>query len=315
MSRHVLVVGDPTDPHVEAVVGACRNKGASCTVVSELKHRISFDLDDGLSDAADGGQRHTLRPDTTTAVWWRRKPDYFRLENSDSYERFRDREWLHTLEALEGVFASARWVNPRIADRHFRHKPNQLLLARDCGLTIPRTLVSNDPAKVLAFVRKLPGLRCIYKPLSWFHIERESVFTNVVSADTVAANAEAISRAPGIFQELIEKQFELRITVVANRIFAVKIDSQSREDTRIDWRRNQFDVPYARLDHLDPAFAKLLLAFHDRSGLVYGAYDVICDLDGRYVFLEVNPVGQWLWLELLTGVQISDALADVLVGR
>jgi hypothetical protein len=312
--RQIIIVGDPTDPHIEAVIGCCAARGAECNVISDEGYKFTLHVDIGdISDrhAVDGPG--TLDARFPSAVWWRRKPNYFRLENSDSHERFRDREWAHALEGLEGAFKHAKWVNPRIVDRYLRHKPNQLLLAGECGLTTPRTLLSNDSARVLEFIAQLPHGKCIYKPFSWFHVSGRSIYTTVITAKMVEENIAGISKAPGIFQEYIEKRYELRITVVGDCIFAVKIDSQARDDTKIDWRRNQYDAPYSRIQ-LEQEFEAALCEFHRRSGLVYGAYDVVHGADGRYVFLEVNPVGQWLWLEEAVGVQISDALAAELVG-
>lgn len=310
MSRHVIVIGDPTDPHVEAVLRVCAGRGVDCDIISDLRRRFSFSVADAELPTPD----RAAQPLEPTSVWWRRKPDYFRLEHADSFERFRDREWQHALDGLEDAFSAATWVNPRSSDRKMRHKPNQLSLASRCGLAIPRTLISNDPETITAFVDALPGGRGIYKPLSWFHIDGRSIFANVIDVSTVKANAAALSRAPGVFQELIPKRHELRITLVGDRIFPVRIDSQSRDDTRIDWRRNQIEVPYAAIDWIDPGFEAALRSFHAASGLVFGAYDVICTPDDQHVFLEVNPVGQWLWLEEAVGVGISDALGAVLAA-
>ena len=53
----------------------------------------------------------------------------------------------------------------------------------------------------------------------------------------------------------------------------------------------------------------------DRLDLNYGAIDIIVTPDGRHVFLEINPVGEFFWLELRPGFAISDAIADVLLGK
>jgi glutathione synthase/RimK-type ligase-like ATP-grasp enzyme len=113
--------------------------------------------------------------------------------------------------------------------------------------------------------------------------------------------------APGIYQELVEKKAEWRVTVVGNNLFPVRIDSQKSPETAVDWRRNQLADMYD-LAELDPELGRKLLKVHEQLGLIYGAYDLIERPDGEMVFLECNPAGQWLWLEEATGPQIADCL-------
>lgn len=52
--------------------------------------------------------------------------------------------------------------------------------------------------------------------------------------------------------------------------------------------------------------------FFERMHLNFGCFDLIVTPDGEYVFLECNPNGQWLWVELATGLPIAEAIADFL---
>ncbi len=102
--------------------------------------------------------------------------------------------------------------------------------------------------------------------------------------------------------------------IVESDVFAVRIESQSRPDTAVDWRRNQFDVPYSVCDDLPRLLLGRLAKFHRRAGLCYGAYDFIVTPGGDFVFLEVNPAGQWLWLESATRVPVAAAMAKLLTA-
>jgi glutathione synthase/RimK-type ligase-like ATP-grasp enzyme len=104
----------------------------------------------------------------------------------------------------------------------------------------------------------------------------------------------------------------LRITVIGARIFAVKIDSQALAETQLDWRHAQHDVAYEPVT-LPREIAAKITAFMEALGLVYGAFDFIVTPDGRYVFLEVNPGGAYMWVEAATGLGITPALADALI--
>ena len=86
---------------------------------------------------------------------------------------------------------------------------------------------------------------------------------------------------------------------------------QENRETEIDWRRRPFDVektPIELPSDLDAKLIALLRAF----GLHYGAFDLIVTPDGRHVFLEVNPAGQYLWVEAQTKLPITAAIADEL---
>ncbi len=115
--------------------------------------------------------------------------------------------------------------------------------------------------------------------------------------------------APGIYQELIDKDHELRVTIVGNTLFAVRIFSQRHEATKLDWRNVVLGADDHEVVVLDEQLAERLLEFHRRAGLIYGAYDVIIPKVGDPVFLEVNPAGQWMWLENLLEIPISKQLA------
>lgn len=116
--------------------------------------------------------------------------------------------------------------------------------------------------------------------------------------DISNAPEEAFSQTVSFVQEYIEKAFELRVTVVGNRIFACRIDSQLQQDDtgKIDWRQGY--GTYLR-----------------RMGLNFGCFDFIVTPSGEYVFLECNPNGQWLWVELETGLPISEAIARWLADK
>jgi len=114
------------------------------------------------------------------------------------------------------------------------------------------------------------------------------------------AKLDVIGMSPGIFQKFIPKAYEVRATVVDSRVFSGKIDSQSRVETQIDWRRRPFDIDETPI-YLPPAVEAKIHAFMQVFGLIYGAFDSIVTPDGRHIFLEVNPAGQYMWVEAKNG--------------
>lgn len=126
--------------------------------------------------------------------------------------------------------------------------------------------------------------------------------------------ATALRFCPVIFQAYVPKLFELRITVVGKQVFAAEIHSQQANHTRHDWRRyDNYKTPH--LPHQLPcSMEQRCVHLVEQLGLSYGAIDMVVTPDGRYVFLEINPNGQYLWIEETTGLPISDAICDLLMS-
>ena len=99
---------------------------------------------------------------------------------------------------------------------------------------------------------------------------------------------------PSLFQEQIQKKYELRIFYIDKRFFSMAIFSQSNKKTLTDFRNYDFEkpnrnVPYKLPKHIEE---KLILIM-DRMSFNTGSIDMIYDLEGNYIFLEINPVGQY----------------------
>lgn len=209
-------------------------------------------------------------------------------------------------------------VDPLEAVRRAEHKPLQLRLARRLGLDVPRTLSTNDPEAVRAFARGLPG-GIVTKMMASFAVYEDGVenvvFTNALS-DADLLDLDGLDLCPMTFQERIDKALELRVTVVGRQVFAASIDSQASPRARHDWRRDGAALATAWRPYELPAeVAARALALMDRLDLAYGAFDFIVTPDGRHVFLEVNPSGEFMWLVTHAGLPIHEAIADVLAGR
>src|SRR5207247_4741695 len=129
------------------------------------------------------------------------------------------------------------WVNhpAKIADAEY--KPLQLQVASRCGLHVPRTRITNDPASAQAFVDSVGG-RAIYKPLSGTGFAKgdaaAALLTSPIGREDV--NDARIALTAHLFQEWVPKRHEVRLTAVGDDLFAVVIDVQGSEAAMIDWR-------------------------------------------------------------------------------
>ncbi|MFY0525030.1 MvdC/MvdD family ATP grasp protein [Archangium gephyra] len=203
--------------------------------------------------------------------------------------------------------------------RRAEHKPLQLKLARALGMEVPRTLMTNDPGAVRAFAASCPG-GVVTKMMSSFAVYDERgreqvVFTTPLEARELE-DLEGLDLCPMTFQERLAKAVELRVTVVGEKVMAAAIDSQALPKAREDWRREGAALIDAWKAYTLPApLEAQVLRLMDALGLNYGAFDFIVTPEGRHVFLEVNPAGEFMWLMRNPGLPVDEALADVLSGR
>jgi glutathione synthase/RimK-type ligase-like ATP-grasp enzyme len=257
-----------------------------------------------------GGRWHWLSD--VPSIWYRR-PVAPTLDISVADERA---HWIaaESLEALRGVWRTydGLWVNHPDANDRASSKLEQLRRARRIGFDVPETLVTSNHSDLSEFATR-GSLIC--KPLKSGYVSAEGheglFFTSLVDESDVAA-FEKGGPEPYLFQRLVEKDHELRVTVIGERVFAVRLESQLHEDTSIDWRRGD----QTRLKHtpveLPDETAHRCLEFVRSYGLVFAAIDLAVDKDGQQVFFEINPNGQWAWIEQRTGVPMRAALAELL---
>jgi glutathione synthase/RimK-type ligase-like ATP-grasp enzyme len=230
---------------------------------------------------------------------------------ADQYIREQSTHLLDNLVCLDG----AHWVNPPLSLRRARPKFHQLTVARRHGLVVPPTLCSDDPAAIREFAAAIGG-RLVTKvvspgtPLVPNREHQYMVFTQPFDAALVEDGA--LSAAPAIYQARVEKAFDARVVVIGDQFFGCLIASQEADDTSLDWRRYQ--TPHVRhsiVEVPEPVRAGLT-GLHREYGLRYSASDFSVTGDGQWVFLELNPNGQWGWLEEETRAPIGRALAEEL---
>jgi hypothetical protein len=335
MQPAVLIIGQLPDPHIQAVIDQLHSFGAHVAVFNRLvKEKNSLNFSASTGSICGWLQLEGKRWDLSDfgSVWWRVKP-YTVAEQLGQPpalpEAFAMREWRSALESLPAFTPQAKWINPRSSEQMARHKPTQLRVACEHGFFIPPTLITNDADEAKVFFESFwppskkmgtkarndkgnSGNKIIYKPLTWYAEPPDKLlFTSLVNESDINNGKAALHLAPGIFQQRILKDYELRVTIVGERIFAVRIDSQAVHRAELDWRRAQDELEYTMFD-LDDGVSQRLLRLHRRLGLVFGAYDLIVTTEGEMVFLEVNPMGQWLWLEKRLNLDISQAIAQAL---
>jgi glutathione synthase/RimK-type ligase-like ATP-grasp enzyme len=207
-------------------------------------------------------------------------------------------------------------VNEPSRMRLAEDKGIQLRLARQLGLAVPETLITNSPQRARAFCERFPEV--VFKLINCPRVVEGDfiswIGTSLLTANDVAALDHLVA-SPGIFQRRIPKRCDLRLTIVGNQVFPVEIHSQVDSRTAVDFRRTWLDeVPLVHQIHaLPPEVHQQCLALARGLGLATCAIDLVLTPEGEYVFLEVNPGGQWGWIEAATHLPITEALVDLFI--
>ncbi len=218
---------------------------------------------------------------------------------------------------LSTILPRAFWVNPHDAAISAGRKILQHRVAVEVGFKTPVTLYSNDPHRIHAFIGKCGG-RVAYKPMqshAW-HIGDNLIFTyTAILAESDLVSDDLLRATPGIYQEIIPKAYELRITAMGEHLFPTKVNSQETTSGKLDWRKAGTSLELESCT-LPESVQSACLALMRRLGLVFGCIDLIVTPSGEHVFLEVNEMGEFLFLEQKTGAPLLDAFAEFLLqGR
>jgi glutathione synthase/RimK-type ligase-like ATP-grasp enzyme len=313
----ILVISSVNDAHASAVLGELRRLGAEARLLdlslfpSQMQLTMQYDSVNRRAFWLKlPGDEHLDLADCRV-IWWRR-PQSFVLPPTIVQEAHRVFALNEIQEAFSGLWQAvdAFWVNPPHCDTMAHRKVYQLRVAQEVGLAIPRTLITSDPEEARQFAATQGYERTIYKafsatPADW----RE---TRLLRSEEIA-QLDNVRYAPVIFQEYIEAQYDLRITIVGQSIFPAAIFSQQTA-YKVDFR---MDIANARIEPvaLPVAVEAHLFDVMEKLGLVYGAIDMRLTPDGRYVFLEINPAGQWLFVEQHSHQPITASMATLLASR
>jgi glutathione synthase/RimK-type ligase-like ATP-grasp enzyme len=219
-------------------------------------------------------------------------------------------------QSLEGLWSSLDvfWVNDPVRNQVAEQKLLQLKLAAKLGLRVPSTIVTNDPMEATAFYEAHDG-KVIYKTFSggFFRSLNQIVYTSPLTPEHLG-QIHRVRSAPCMFQEYVAKEFEVRSTVVGQEVFSAAIYSQEEESAKHDWRKDPSENLKFQTYFLPDDVQSKLLKMVEELGLAFGAIDLIVTPEGEHVFLEINPSGQFGFVETRTGLKIWSALADMLVA-
>ncbi len=312
----ILIESHDGDDHLAPVRSELESRGHEVVVLDTARYPVETAIAISYDDAEAqpdlrlrlGGTVHDLN--ACTAAWWRRA-QAFTLHPELTDPEARTFAYNEAAEGLEGLRALLKvsWINDPARDARAAHKPYQLREARRAGLTTPRTLMTNDPEAARGFLEGQGGRPTVYK--SFLALEGAWRETRVLRDDE-HDRLDLVQVAPVIFQEYVDGDVDLRVTVVGDVVHAAKIHS-ARTAYNTDYRMELATVPMEPYE-LPEKIRRGVVRLMRRLGLVYGAIDFRVRPDGEHVFFEINPSGQWLFIEERTGLPITRTFVDALAS-
>lgn len=248
------------------------------------------------------------------AVWYRRikLPELTGVTTAENEYLLGEME--SYLENILSVFPARRWLSLPQSIQRAENKCLQLREAVAMGWKIPRTLVTCNADRITEFYKT--NRQTVIKPLGRSRIagsdgDARIIFTNLLRPEHIETITSS-SLTPAIYQEFIEKEYDLRVTVVDKEAFAAVVYSQSDEQAQVDWRKRR--IPFEAYT-LPETVAQKCIELTARLNLSFSAIDLVKGKDGQYYFLEINPNGQWVWIETDTGLPISEAIINYLYAE
>jgi hypothetical protein len=316
-----LLVGFSSDETLPAIAWALRRSGCYVDIVNLDK----FGRGASLTWSLPGSQGLTWKDEATvhlqataySFIWVRDEVPPSGLRSSDlpradcggrTLVQFADvQEAEYARREISFLFSGLFWnisatqvINPWANGRHAENKLTQLTVAQSCGFEIPLTMVTSESALVESFCRAQTS---IIKGFTPYYVNRDGIhfisYTSIVGEAQISAVAEASTRCPAILQHLVEKEYEIRVCVFFNHVFALRIDVDSVASAKVDWRVAQSHNGRVRYSYmsLDESTIGKINSFMRKLSLQFGCFDFIVTKGGKLLFLECNTSGQFLWME------------------
>lgn len=311
----ILIISHTGDAHAVAVGQALQARGWTPVLLdlSRFPDPMSLELRYGGARSGEVLMRDSSWGDVDLAecraTWWRR-PQPFRPPADVADPVLRAFAMNEAREMFGGLWSliGGAWINDPQRDDLAHRKSWQLRAAAAAGLTTPETLITNSPRAARAFIAgRAPG-RTVFKafsgtPSAW----RETRLVGPAEIERL----DLVQVAPVIFQEYVAG-VDIRVTVIGDRLFSAEIDIGDG-DYPVDFRVN-YDHIRIRETSLPAEIEAGVRALMRNLGLVYGAIDFRRTPEGRHIFLEINPAGQWMFIEAQTRQPLTEAMADELIA-
>jgi hypothetical protein len=325
--NQILVITSKNDPHADYVIEKFSNKVyRQCEkntfdivrlntedLLTNLEIYINPKLNQVHIKIIDSGK--IIDGDKVISVWFRR-PNHPTVSHIiDDIQSYALQESLAVLDGIYTMLGHAFWVSHPSNLRRASNKFRQLVIANKLEFLVPNTLITNnndDVGNLLKNCGKI-CIKALRQPFVDFQKKRQPLLNKVIDNAAFSEIYESIPVLPSQYQEFIHKKYDLRVICIGDKYFSFAIYSQENLATKEDFRGIATGLRHELID-IPTSISENIRKFMNHEQLNFSAFDFAVTDDNKYYFLENNPNGQWLWLELETGIDISSSLIDLLIN-
>ncbi len=308
MKYKVLIVTSSIDVTCKYITNKYDNMSNSFILYTDRFSDYIFRIDSYGWIICNSITGESISKEDILSIYYRKPlfPDLTSYE--PKYRGMIQRDILAVIDGLVDSFEGVVLTKPCYL-RCAENKIFQLQYAISHSILIPDTYIGNSREACLDFYECLKTKKAIIKPISTGKVA-DSEQIEVFQTQYFRPFDEEVFLTPINVQNYIEKKFEVRLTVINSNFYAVKIETPDKLDWRSDYSKHKYSVINCP-EYIKNLCQKLL----DDFNLRFGAFDFIVTPDDKWVFLEVNPNGQWLWLEQALNLDISQKIVEYLCGE
>ncbi len=236
------------------------------------------------------------------------------VETSYNEKVFFNNEYMVLFDGIYYLLKDKKWLNHPINIRNAENKVKQQAIASTLGFKTPNSIITNYVQSVKQYIDISNNI--IFKPLKCGFIGEGSETSSILYTSKVdkmfLSNIDRIKPMPVYFQNEIIKAHDIRVTTIDQDIFACAIDSQNNNESKLDWRAAKDLLPHSKIE-LPNDIKKKIHSLMQEYHLNFSAIDLILSTENEYYFLEINPNGQWAWIEQFVGYPISQKITKYLL--
>jgi hypothetical protein len=310
MHFDVVVVGWPDDPHEKSVIQCLQAASLSTVCIDQTslwRYTLTFSPHESKFCVGD------IEISSCSLIWYRRPYPTSVFHMSKGEMKFARSEFSHALFGALDALTDIWFTTPEAMHRA-SHKATQLSwVAKDGRVRIPETLITSNVEEARRFIGKNCSqfiVKTLNHPIIKDDDKLEVMYTSLLDGE-LYEYLDDIKNAPCIIQRFISRQYEVRVNVIGSQIFGTRLDISHLPEAKIDSRlaRDYHDIRHSSV-LLPQEISSLSHDLCCHFGLRFGAFDYMVDMYGHWYFLEVNPYGQWAWIQELTNQPLAEAIAS-----
>ena len=316
-----LIITSKNDEHADYIINLMNIRGYSDSVIrlntEDFRNNVKYTFNGNSFHIHIVDSGKDFYDSDICSVWYRR-PLKEKIQCEDEgVKNFIRAQTEHFINGLYYCLADkALWINDLKADLFAKNKLYQLYIAKEVGFLTPNVMISNEKESIDRFVddNEMICNKSLSVPHYEYNGKQYPYMTRLTSKDDIIDNIESLNVCPTFFEGYIEKKYDIRVVVFGEKIYAFAIYSQENEMSQIDVRGiSPLKLKHELIELPNDVLCKIRMFMH-KQNLFFSSIDLLYSKKDQYYFIENNCNGQWLWLENMTGIDMSKTFIEALIN-